>query len=436
LLLVAIMSLRRRTPSRSRDITVLIATAVLLAASGCGGDDQPGGGVAGTASDGGAGGSEDGGNAPGGAGQGGEGEGGVWSDGYAQVFGDGTAVEGTSHLAMAPDGAVYVTWVDDHHIVFVARSTEGGATFGGPEPVHADVVTASTSGGRHPYIVVDDERVAVAFRDDAVPTPNIHLYASSTQGPLIFDQHTTMGNELGMLSRDHPMATFLPDGSLVVAFYGDHTAGAGIFVAREAEMFVSELASAGAPGTPSACTPLAIAADAAGGLMIAYRNDEADVREMWLARAPTEAFETWVALSDTEGAIPACPSQGPRLAAVGPARHLAIWSGRGAQNGRLVTWSASDDGGASWSGGEAIADFAGDEPSAAMAPSGRLYVAAHTGNGTSAMVMSEDGGMSWSAPERLISPDGDMAMAQANHGGGVAAVSATSAGNVWLRRLE
>jgi hypothetical protein len=157
---------------------------------------------------------------------------------------------------------------------------------------------------------------------------------------------------------------------------------------------------------------------------------------MWSAFAPDDAFTSWSAISTTEGIVPNCPMQGPRLAELADGTLLAVWSRRGASAG-AVTVSTSEDGGLSWSGGTAVTGFDADEPTIAVGASGRVFVTGVTGNGSSSMIFSDDGGATWSAPEGLEAPDGALAVPQAEGGGGVAALASVSAaGSLWVRRME
>jgi hypothetical protein len=237
--------------------------------------------------------------------------------------------------------------------------------------------------------------------------------------------------------RDFPKPAFVADGTLLVAWQGYPDTGARIFVSRETQGFASEEASGGAPGVPCECCPLDLVRTNGGDVMAAFRNNDGNTREMWLAQAPGGgAFADWVALSSSEGIVPTCPMQGPRLAETG-AGHLAVWSVRGSQDTGAVFVSSSDDGGASWSGGESVGGFVADEPTIAVGASGTVFVTGVTGNKQSAIVSSDDGGGSWSQPEALVTPDGAIAVPQAENGGGIAALAGvTAAGTVWFRRME
>jgi hypothetical protein len=350
--------------------------------------------------------------------------------------GSGAAVLGSADVAIAPNGTIYVSWADEQdgaRDVFVARSVDGGATFGAAVRVDDAGTEPLISMARHPYVAADDERVAVVFNDEGGA---VRLYLSAAVDALAFDAPVAIGGDVATAFRDFPKPLFLDDGDVVVAWQGYPDSGARIFLSRESAGFASEEASGGAPGVPCECCPLDLVQTTGGDLMVAFRNNDGDTREMWLATAPdASAFSSFVPLSTSEGTLFTCPMQGPRLAQTSDSNRLAVWSARGSESTGAVHLSTSVDGGASWSGGAPIPGFMGDEPTIAVAGSGRVYVTAVTGNGSSSMVWRD--GDVWSAPEPLIAPDGELGVPQAEHGGGAAALAAvSSAGTVWLRRME
>lgn len=327
-----------------------------------------------------------------------------------------------------------MTTQDGQADVFLARSTDGGATFEAPVVVENGPVAPIVGMARHPYVTADDARVAVGFNDDVGIA---RVYVADAGGELSFGEPQVVGTDVPSDFRDFTKPLFLNDGSLVVAFHAYPASGARVFVTRESANWSSEAATSGAPGVPCECCPIELVNTDAGDIQLAFRNNEGNQREMWMARAPgAGAFSTWTDISTTEGMIDACPMQGPRLAQVGPANHLAVWSQRGDAAGP-VALATSSDGGASWSGGAPIPGLVGDEPTIAVGASGRIYVTAVTGTGKSIVVWSDDDGASWSSPEPLQVPDGDIGTPQAEGANGLAALAGvSSAGTVWLRRME
>lgn len=351
--------------------------------------------------------------------------------GYTRVDTAGSAMLGGADIAMAPDGTIYVSWVDQASDVFVARSTDGGESFGAAVQVDDAAVVPLVSMARHPYVAADNQRVAVVLGDE---TGAVHLYVASAGDALAFDQGTVIGGDIPTMFRDFPKAIFLADGDLAVAWHGYPTSGARIFVSRESDGFSSAPATGGAPGVPCECCPIDLLL-AGSDLWIGFRNNDANIRDMWLAQAPAGgSFSNWVAGSTSEGLVSSCPMQGPRLAQTGAGEMMMVWSTRGSTNKGAAYISF----GPNWSGGELVGALSvGDEPTIAVGGGGRIYVTAVPGKDQSAMTWSDDGGASWSPPEPLQAPDGMLSTPQAESGAGMAALAGVSASSsVWLLRME
>src|SRR5436190_19737546 len=134
--------------------------AVVSTLIGCGSDPDPAstGSGSGSTSDAT---STSGSGGPGGSGTGGEGTAGEGAggkppsfEGYTRVdAGTGTAVAGGADLAIAPDGTIWVSWVDLQNgmkDVFVAASKDGGKTFGKAVKVDDAATEPLVSMARHP----------------------------------------------------------------------------------------------------------------------------------------------------------------------------------------------------------------------------------------------------------------------------------------------
>jgi hypothetical protein len=337
---------------------------------------------------------------------------------------------GSADVAMAPNGTIYVSWVDNANDVHVARSTDGGASFGPAAPVDDGPVEPLVSMARHPYVVADNDRVAVALNDQG---GTVYLYVADASDALSFSQGMVIGGDVPTMFRDFPKPIFLGDGNLAVAFHGYPTSGGRVFVSRESNGFASEPASSGAPGVPCDCCPEEIAV-LGGDLVVAFRNNDNNVREMWVATAPgSGTFSNWVAGSSSEGVVNSCPMQGPRLAESGSSRFM-VWSARGSSVGAAYL---SVNNGAGWSGGAPVGGFMADEPTIAIGASGRIFVTGITGSAEAALTWSDDGGANWNPPEALAAPDGALSTPQAEGGAGIAALAGVSgAGSVWLLRME
>jgi hypothetical protein len=283
-------------------------------------------------------------------------------------------------------------------------------------------------------VAATDTRVAIAFNEEG---GTIYVYDSPAGGALSFGSGNVIGAEIASNFRDFPKPAFLGGQDLAVIWHGYPTTGARIFLARESAGFKSEEVSGGAPGVPCECCPNDILQTSGGNVVVAFRNNDKNIREMWSAQAVGgAAFSKWTALSGSEGMVMNCPMQGPRLAEVGSTL-VGVWSSRGSSSAGKVYKSTSIDGGGSWSPSESVADFQADEPTIAVSASGRIFVTGVTGSSKSALIVSDDSGKTWSAPEPLQADDGDLKVPQAQGTSGGAALAAVStAGSVWLRRME
>lgn len=428
---------------RTLEIAAVMASLVASpVASGCGGSESDPNADATSEGSGASAGSAAGGDGSAGAGAGatgGAGAGGTPTfEGYTRVdTGNGTAMMGGADIGIAPSGEIHVSWVDEVNgslDVSVARSTDGGQTFAPPVQVDDATIVPLVTMARHPYVAADAARVAVTLNDQGGA---VYLFLSDNTDPLMFGAPILVGQDVPTEFRDFPKPVFLDDGSVAISWQGYPASGGRIFVSRESDGFTSQAASSGAPGVPCDCCPQDMLLTGAGDLLVAFRNNDDDVREFWMAKTTSGAmFSSWAPISDTEGIVDNCPMQGVRLARAGGANHLAVWSSRG-DNPGAVTIGSSDDDGASWSGGTAIEGFSGDEPTLAIGGSGRVFVTAVTGSGASALTYSDDGGATWATPEPLQSPDGALGVPQAEGGAQIAALAAVSeASTVWLRRME
>lgn len=411
-------------------------------ALGCGGDpagkNSAAGGTSGSggvSQNGGAGGQSQGGSTSGGnGGDGGSGTGGQSFAGWSRADSEtGDAISGSAHVAVAPGGTIYVTWVENTLGAMVARSKDGGETFEPKVAVNPSAVPL-VSMARHPYVVATDTRVAVSFNDT---DGAVYLHTSDAAGALSFGAATLIGSDVVTDFRDFPRAVFLADGNLGVAWHGYPATGARIFFSLETAGWAAQPASGGAPGLPCECCPLDVQKLASGELLLAFRNNDDNTREMWSARSNAAgAFGSWAEISTSEGFVATCPMMGPRLAQSGSTL-TAVWSSRGGSTAGKVFTANSTDGGTTWSGGTAAGGFSADEPTIAIGASGRIFVAGVTGGSASATVYSDDGGQNWSAPEALQTPDGALEVPQAQSTGGIAILAGvTTANSVWLRRME
>ncbi|GDX82761.1 hypothetical protein LBMAG42_45720 [Deltaproteobacteria bacterium] len=341
---------------------------------------------------------------------------------WVRVDADGGVRERSVDVAVATDGTAFVSWVDGSDVCWARRSTDGGVTWGDPAAVNADGTTASVAMARRPYVVTDGSRVAVAFVD--LDSRLVEVYASDAAN-LDFEHVATLGAASD--NNDFAKPVFV-DGDLVVEWQTYNAEGAMV-LARESTGWGEEPADDTIPGVPCECCPNDVFAASTGELLVAFRNNDDDLREHWVSIFPGgESAE----VTDIEGDLATCPMQGPRIAEA-PGGLLIVWADA-SMDGR--TWlESSDDFGRTWSNERDILGRTGTgSPTIATGLDGRVFVTTESGR-ISIFALSDDGGTSFSAPETLASPSGDLGFGQVESGGGVTLVGGSGAdGSAWVYR--
>ena len=355
--------------------------------------------------------------------------------GYVRVDdGAGTVAVTGESAAIAPDGTIIVSWVDDRSgelDVYVARSTDGGATFAAPDRVDGDGIEPLITMARHPWIDTDGSRIVVSFAADGRPW----VFVADVQPTLTFEG-TQIGDDADSKFMDFPQARIAPDGEIWVTFHAYPDSGAGEFIARESNGYASVNATSGAAGVPCECCPhdLLFSDDTA---LIAYRNNVDDDRDMWTAvdSDASGAFDAWTQATVGEETVLYCPMEGPRLARISENELRMAWSSAGGDAAGDLRLARSSDNGISWDE-EMSVPGAGDSAQASIARGSSLWVAdAPAGEGR--VVSSSDGWSSWSVPETLDTGSGVIALPALASGAGMVVVAgATPKGRVYVRRLE
>lgn len=341
---------------------------------------------------------------------------------WVRADADGGVRERSADVAVAFDGTAFVSWVDGSDVCWARRSTDGGVTWGDPAAVNADGTTASVAMARRPYVVTDGERVAVAFVD--LDSRLVEVYASDADN-LDFNHVSTLGAASD--NNDFAKPQFV-DGDLVVEWQTYNASGAMV-LARESTGWTEEPVDDTIPGVPCECCPNDVFGASTGELLVAFRNNDDDLREHWVSILPGgESAE----VTDIEGELATCPMQGPRLAEADETLWMT-WADA-SMEGR--TWlESSDDFGRTWTNERDILGRTGTgSPTIATALDGRVFVTAESGRG-SMLAVSDDGGATFSTPEALAGPSGDLGFAQVESGGGVTLVAGSGVdGTAWLYR--
>lgn len=335
----------------------------------------------------------------------------------------------------ARDGRLVASWAEptaDGDGLVVAEVTDGRP---GPVVRPAPGVDVVVGLARKPSLALsadgavrvtwstgDPRGSTVGWLDDAL-APDAAPVVLATAGP---------GQVPDLL--DQPEAFEGPDGPWVL-YKGqvDHPT-MGLFLARASTGWAPERLDP-FPGRPCECCPHRLDATPGGDVLLTVRNDERNLREIWLARADagTTAFDRRSQVSTTGWVVQGCPFDGPRTAVVDDDRLIVAWTD--AASGRSRLWVAtSDDGGASWSG--EAAPFPDDGTTAwgfpaVAATSARTWVAAEVLGGTVRVAVDGGDGFVEVAPE--VAVEAVELVADAD---GAWLLGHAPDGALWLQRLS
>ncbi|HEX8683985.1 MAG TPA: hypothetical protein VF707_16820, partial [Ardenticatenaceae bacterium] len=315
-------------------------------------------------------------------------------------------------VAAVADGTVYVA-LGQRENLFVARSSDGGASFDAPVQANLDA-PAFVMAIERPAIVADESgRVSVGWLQ-----AGLVWYALSEDGGRTFGpsrQVTSTPREfptllgMGVDEEHNPVLAWLEGhGSLSVARF--HDGGNSFPVSRVMEHRVCDC-----------CQPQPVVVG--GQVLVAYRNLEEgeggrDIRDIYVLRSGDdgETFEE-VRVSDEAWYFPACPISGPSLVTDGEQVYASWMDGRNDDEGDLsetdIWFAASADGGQTFSRNvrvnpESEPGYYHNLPSLAVADDGRLHIVWETDEDVRHVLYyasSSDGGQMWAAPQVITSSD-------------------------------
>jgi hypothetical protein len=212
--------------------------------------------------------------------------------------------------------------------VFVARSDDGGATFGPPVRI-ARVSQLMLGNRRGPRIAVQGDRLTVTAMGEEL------LAFSSSDGGRTWTPPVTV-NDVPTSAREglHDLAG-APDGEVIVVWLdlrngptelwsassadGGRTWGKNQRIYRSPDKAICEC-----------CHPTALF-DPEGNLAVMWRNSIEGMRDMWFAERAKGAAQFSAARKLGEGSwtLNGCPMDGGRLVAFGQGRFGAVWQRAG-----------------------------------------------------------------------------------------------------------
>ena len=250
-------------------------------------------------------------------------------------------------LAVRSNGVLYASFVRGGH-VWVRVSQDGGATWGDAAWVN-DAGSPSVYGVSHPEIDVDDDRVLVSM-----PSGHNQALWVSDRDARTFEAVTWVGHDQHdwQFEAIFFQGRLAPDGSIWSSFHAfphgswdDGWKG----VARESNDFELEDVSGAAPGLPCECCAHDLFFTSGADVLLAWRGNVDDVRDMWVASGHG-GFDQVVEAGDLGPEISYCPVEGPRLAEAPDGTVWMTWADAMgepyapyvATSADGVTWSASE----------------------------------------------------------------------------------------------
>jgi hypothetical protein len=236
-------------------------------------------------------------------------------------------------LALAPDGAPHLAWIrrDDSGASVQSAAFRGGewAPVRVDSPAHPVAASHQAPG----FAAGADARVHVSWS-----TPRRDAGGSAFASDLVLATSTDGGRSFApprRLNRDEPGSRGFESlavdgqGAVVAAWIESGAEGAATRAVRVANGGAGEVAQLGARTCP--CCRIAVAADAAGGVGVLWRDESpAKVRDMLFAQSPPGAFSFAAGerVHDDGWVFDACPHRGGALA-FGPNGALAAWYSEG-----------------------------------------------------------------------------------------------------------
>ena len=351
----------------------------------------------------------------------------------------GAAMSASMDAAFAADGTLYVSWVDDRDgepDVYVASSVDGGVTWTAGAKVDDEATAPLVASGRQPYLTVTDTQVHLTF---TTSTPSVELWTadrgaalSFAKRPIALDQDT--------IFVDYAKSAEAPDGTIWVTWHQFADGLEGSFQSARTSNGLAVEETVAYSGTPCECCRIDLRFTDAGVAMLAFRNNETNIRNQWvlLAQPGDTTFTSARQASNTDWNSYTCPMQGPRLAELSDGTQLIAFADQ-SSGAWMVYLAQSSDSGVNWTGDRQILPSEGGDqrtPTIAVDADDTVWVTALLPGGY-ALASSTDGGDTFTVDERLDTDPTNITEPFAVAAHGMAAVGGVSAqGRVLLRRLR
>lgn len=317
--------------------------------------------------------------------------------------------------AFSPDGGLWLAWVGESH-VWVARSLDRGRTFSIPARVTAAPAAIDDNGENRPKVVVDGKsRVIVAWTvKGAKPYTGLVYVARSEDGGVTFGPPTSPGDEAQPVSMRFAATTLGADDRLYVAWIDKRRSGPAY---RGAALAVAWSDDGGATFSPTViagdhsceCCRLAMASKRGGLPVLMWRGIfPPNIRDhAAMTFATPDRPGAPVRVADDAWAVDACPHHGPDLALAQDSWH-AVWYTQGAN--RTGAFYARGGDGVAFTVPMPLGDQGGPASHPAVAAAGsRVVLAWKAFDGTTVGIRamsSPDEGLTWSPPATIATTMG------------------------------
>lgn len=353
--------------------------------------------------------------------------------GWQRVDLDGGARESGVDASIAPDGTIYVSWVDTNDDLYAALSVDGGNSFEAPSFVASAGAPALVGNQRKPFIHAGPDGVYISF---VTMNPSVvHLYTASS-GSVDFSRIDIDRGQAD--AADYAKVATDANGDAWLTWVG--YVGADVFptMARESNGWATEPAG-NLPTNPCECCQNQLMFTSTGTGILLFRNNAVPLRDIWSMRAApgSNSFSQNIQVSQTGWSSYICPMQGPRMAELGNGDLIATWTDPTTGPWQAWTTKSTDDG-LSWSGDTRPAQsLAGDQRSPNIAAVGTtVWLSLSYADGFT-LLESTDSGVNFSELTPLNAGGTNIPDPTLETGAGLAiVVGANASGEVAFQRLQ
>lgn len=291
---------------------------------------------------------------------------------FAMRPADVAADRETTAVAVAPDGTVVMAWASQAEAgastrtLYLARSSDGGATFSTPIAWRTVPIYKFTSDGAPkarkmafsthvlPRLASTRDGLALGWVEaiDGGPTVRFLVARSRDNGTTFSTPVAAHGGDARRPGFTAVAAT--PGGGLACGWIDSRDQGQRPFFSTwpaDSDGFAPErLVFAGTDGKGICpCCDVAVAVTSGGGsgrkAFVAFRNSDSGHRDIWLAQAGVEGsspFAAPIPVAQEPWTFDGCPHDGPSLAVAGDRLHVA-WMDAHTGVGRVYHAAATVD---------------------------------------------------------------------------------------------